>query len=262
MNLSLKNKHAIVCGSTDGIGKASALIMAKRGCEISLISRNQEKLNSTLSALSNDQNQQHQSVCVDFNKPDIVKEKVTLHINSLSKPVDVLVNNSGGPHGGPIIEADENEFRIAFERLLICNQIMAKAVFPGMRAQGSGRIINIISTSVKQVISGLGVSNTIRGSVAQWGKTLALELGEYGICVNNILPGYTATTRLEDLADSKAESLGVTPKEIREMWAKNTSLKRLGTPEEIANTVAFLASDESGYITGHNLSVDGGRFGA
>ena len=139
---------------------------------------------------------------------------------------------------------------------------MAKAVFPGMREQGSGRIINIISTSVKQVIPGLGVSNTIRGSVAQWGKTLAIELGEYGICVNNILPGYTATARLQDLADSKATSLGVTSEEILEMWAKNTSLKRLGTPEEIANTIAFLASDESGYITGHNLSVDGGRFGA
>ena len=185
-----------------------------------------------------------------------------MHIGTLGKPVDILINNSGGPHGGPIIEADENEFRVAFERLLICNQIMAKAVFPGMKEQGSGRIINIISTSVKQVIPGLGVSNTIRGSVAQWGKTLAIELGEYGICVNNILPGYTSTARLQDLADSKAEALGVTPKEIREVWAKNTSLRRLGAPEEIANTVAFLASDESGYITGHNLSVDGGRFGA
>tara|TARA_B100000579_G_scaffold437002_1_gene464784 strand:+ start:918 stop:1706 length:789 start_codon:yes stop_codon:yes gene_type:complete len=262
MNLSLENKHAIVCGSSDGIGKASAIIMAQRGCEVSLVARNQEKLDLTLSNLKTDQGQQHQTVCVDFDQPEKVKEKVTSHIGSLGRNVDILVNNSGGPHGGPLIEADENEFMVAFERLLICNQIMAKAVFPGMREQGSGRIINIISTSVKQVIPGLGVSNTIRGSVAQWGKTLAIELGEYGICVNNILPGYTATARLQDLADSKATSLGVTSEEIREMWAKNTSLKRLGTPEEIANTIAFLASDESGYITGHNLSVDGGRFGA
>ena len=262
MNLSLENKHAIICGSSDGIGKASAIKMAQRGCEITLVARNQEKLDSTLLELNTKQGQQHQTVCVDFDQPEKVKESVTLHIGSLGKPVDILINNSGGPHGGPIIEADENEFRVAFERLLICNQIMAKAVFPGMKEKGSGRIINIISTSVKQVIPGLGVSNTIRGSVAQWGKTLAIELGEYGICVNNILPGYTSTARLQDLADSKAEALGVTPKEIREVWAKNTSLRRLGAPEEIANTVAFLASDESGYITGHNLSVDGGRFGA
>ena len=262
MNLSLENKHAIICGSSDGIGKASAITMAQRGCEITLVARNQEKLDSTLLELNTKQDQQHQTVCVDFDQPEKVKESVTLHIGTLGKPVDILINNSGGPHGGPIIEADENEFRVAFERLLICNQIMAKAVFPGMKEQGSGRIINIISTSVKQVIPGLGVSNTIRGSVAQWGKTLAIELGEYGICVNNILPGYTSTARLQDLANSKAEVLGVTPQEIREVWAKNTSLKRLGTPEEIANTVAFLASDESGYITGHNLSVDGGRFGA
>ena len=115
---------------------------------------------------------------------------------------------------------------------------------------------------MNQVIPGLGVSNTIRGSVAQWGKTLALELGEFGICVNNVLPGYTSTARLEELAKSKAERLGVTIDNIYDQWKENTSLKRLGTPEEIANTIAFLASDEAAYITGHNLSVDGGRFGA
>ncbi len=262
MNLTLENKHAIVCGSSDGIGKASALIMAQRGCELTLVARNEKKLNTTLSELNTERGQVHEIVCVDFNQPNNLKKKVASHLKSLEKPVDILVNNSGGPHGGLLIEADENEFRVAFERLLICNQIMAKAVFPGMREKGSGRIINIISTSVKQVIPGLGVSNTIRGSVAQWGKTLAIELGEYGICVNNILPGYTSTARLQDLADSKAETLGVTPQEVRELWAQKTSLARLGTPEEIANTVAFLASDESGYITGHNLSVDGGRFGA
>ncbi len=262
MNLTLENKHAIVCGSSDGIGKASALIMAQRGCELTLVARNEKKLNTTLSELNTERGQFHKIICVDFNQPNNLKKKVVSHLESLGKPVDILVNNSGGPHGGLLIEADENEFRVAFERLLICNQIMAKAVFPGMREKGSGRIINIISTSVKQVIPGLGVSNTIRGSVAQWGKTLAIELGEYGICVNNILPGYTSTARLQDLADSKAETLGVTPQEVRELWAQKTSLARLGTPEEVANTVAFLASDESGYITGHNLSVDGGRFGA
>ena len=262
MNLSLKHKHAFVCGSTDGIGKASALLLAEHGCEITLIARNQEKLDSTLLELAQNNGQNHSTVCADFDDPETLKERVNSQISTLGKPVDILVNNSGGPHGGALIEAEEDEFRIAFERLLICNHIMAKAVVPGMKEQGSGRIINIISTSVRQVIPGLGVSNTIRGSVAQWGKTLAIELGEYGICVNNILPGYTATARLQDLADSKAESMGVTPDQIQDGWAKNTSLRRLGSPQEIAGTVAFLASDAAGYISGHNLSVDGGRFSA
>ena len=262
MNLSLKHKHAFVCGSTDGIGKASALLLAEHGCEITLIARNQEKLDSTLLELAQNNGQNHSTVCADFDDPETLKERVNSQISTLGKPVDILVNNSGGPHGGALIEAEEDEFRIAFERLLICNHIMAKAVVPGMQEQGTGRIINIISTSVRQVIPGLGVSNTIRGSVAQWGKTLAIELGEYGICVNNILPGYTATARLQDLADSKAESMGVTPDQIQDGWAKNTSLRRLGAPQEIAGTVAFLASDAAGYISGHNLSVDGGRFSA
>ena len=262
MKLSFKNKHAIVCGSTDGIGRSTAKSLASLGCEITLVARNQEKLDEVRSSLLMNHNQNHQVICADFNDSNGLEEKVNIHMDSLGKVVDILVNNSGGPHGGPLIEADEDEFRIAFERLLICNQVMTKAVFPGMKKKGSGRIINIISTSVTQVIPGLGVSNTIRGSVAQWGKTLALELGEYGICVNNVLPGYTSTARLKELAESKAKKLGVTSDDIYDQWEKNTSLKRLGTPEEIANAILFLASDESAYVTGHNLSVDGGRFGA
>ena len=262
MKLSLINKHAIVCGSTDGIGKASALLLAKQGCEITLVARNQDKLDNTQSELNTDHNQKHYSVCADFDKSMDLKKKIKMHMRSLGRSVDILVNNSGGPTGGPLIEADEDEFRAAFERLLIGNHIMAKAVVPGMKDKGVGRIVNIISTSVKQVIPGLGVSNTIRGSVAQWGKTLALELGEHGICVNNILPGYTATDRLKYLAESKANSLGVDIEDIRNKWAENTSLKRIGNVDEVANTVLFLASDESSYVTGHNFSVDGGRFSA
>ena len=262
MKISLENKRAIVCGSTDGIGKASAILLAQNGCEVTLVSRNQNKLDKTCSELSVASNQNHKTICADFDHPNNLKKIIKSYLESLGKPIDILINNSGGPHGGLLIEADDNEFRIAFERLLICNHIMAKAVFPGMKEQGTGRIINIISTSVKQVIPGLGVSNTIRGSVAQWGKTLALELGEYGICVNNILPGYTATARLEDLAASKADDLGMSIDEIKTNWANKTSLKRLGKPKEIANTILFLASDESSYVTGHNFSVDGGRSGA
>ena len=262
MDLSLKGNRAIVCGSTDGIGKASALLMAERGASITLVARNKEKLNATLTELSTEHGQNHATVCADFNKPDDLKQMIQSHLKESGYTYRILVNNSGGPHGGPLIEAKEDEFRIAFERLLICNQIMAQATVLGMKKLGSGRIINIISTSVRQVIPGLGVSNTIRGAVAQWAKTLALELGEFGITVNNILPGYTATARLQELAESKAESMGKTVEDISKTWADNTSLKRLGKPEEIANAVAFLASDSAGYISGHNLSIDGGRFGA
>ncbi len=262
MDLSLKGNRAIVCGSTDGIGKASALLMAERGASITLVARNKEKLNATLTELSTEHGQNHATVCADFNKPDELKQQIQAHLKESGHIYGILVNNSGGPHGGPLIEAKEDEFRIAFERLLICNQIMAQATVSGMKKLGSGRIINIISTSVRQVIPGLGVSNTIRGAVAQWAKTLALELGEFGITVNNILPGYTATARLQELAESKAESMGKTVEDISKIWADNTSLKRLGKPEEIANAVAFLASESAGYISGHNLSIDGGRFGA
>ena len=262
MNLSLNNKHAILCGSTDGIGKASALLMAQRGASLTLVARNQKKLDQTLSELSTDHGQVHFSLCADFNEPDQLKEKITNHMKVIVDQAHILVNNSGGPHGGALIDAKEDEFREAFERLLICNQIMAKAVVPGMKELGEGRIINIISTSVRQVIPGLGVSNTIRGAVAQWAKTLSLELGEFGITVNNVLPGYTATNRLQSLAESKAKTMGVTSEYINETWKNNTSLKRLGKPEEIASVVAFLASDGSSYINGHDVSVDGGRFGA
>ena len=259
MDKSLKGKTAIVCGSTDGIGKSTAALMADRGCQIILVARNQDKLDSTLAELKN--NQKHSSVCANFDKPEELKENISTALSILNKPVDILVNNSGGPHGGPLIEADEDEFRVAFERLLICNHILAKAVVPGMKEMKWGRVINIISTSVRQVIAGLGVSNTIRGSVAQWGKSLALELGEFGITVNNVLPGYTATSRLKELAKNKSESTGMSEEDLYEIWGNNTSLKRLGMPGEISECIAFLASDASSYITGHNLSIDGGRFG-
>ena len=259
MDKSLNGKTAIVCGSTDGIGKSTAILMANRGCQIILVARDQDKLDLTLSELNKDNN--HSSVRANFDKPDELKENISIALKSLNKPVDILVNNSGGPHGGPLIEANEDEFRIAFERLLICNHILAKAVVPGMKEMKCGRIINIISTSIRQVIAGLGVSNTIRGSVAQWGKSLALELGEFGITVNNVLPGYTSTSRLKELAKNKFKSTGISEEDLYELWGSNTSLKRLGVPEEIAEGIAFLASDASSYITGHNLSIDGGRFG-
>ena len=260
INNMLENKNALVCGSTDGIGKETAILLAQRGAEIILLARNKEKLISTISELSINNGQNHRYVCADFDNPLGLKEAVQGQVSDYEKPIHILINNSGGPHGGPLIEAEENEFRIAFERLLICNHILVKEVVPRMKEIKYGRIINIISTSVKQVIKGLGVSNTVRGSVAQWAKTLALELGEFGITVNNILPGYTKTNRLNELALKNANFEGKTVEDIFNSWASNNSINRIGDAKEIAESVAFLASESSGFINGHDLVVDGGRF--
>ena len=171
------------------------------------------------------------------------------------------MNNSGGPPGGDLIEAKKEEFRLSLERHVICNQILAKAFVPSMKELGFGRIINIISTSVIQVIPGLGVSNTTRGAVANWARTLALELGQFGITVNNILPGYTDTGRLQSLAEAQAADQGISVNEIRAGWVKSVPLGRIGKPGEIASVATFLASDTAGYINGVDIPVDGGRVG-
>ena len=249
----------MVCGGSDGIGRACAQLLAQNGADITIVARNEHKINSVIKELDSSKNQHHKYICSDFNHPEKLQKELD---KDFKDKVDILINNSGGPHGGQLIESEIDEFRVAFERLLVSNQIMTKAVVPNMKKQKYGRIINIISTSIKQVIPGLGVSNTIRGAVAQWAKTLALELGEFNITVNNILPGYTSTERLNELANMKSKSLNISKEEIKNKWANSTALNRLANPIEIANAALFLSSEESSYITGHNLAVDGGRFKA
>jgi 3-oxoacyl-[acyl-carrier protein] reductase len=173
----------------------------------------------------------------------------------------VLINNTGGPKAGEAISADTAEYLRAFSNHLICNQILVQAVVDGMTKAGYGRIINIISTSVKQPLRGLGVSNTIRGAVASWAKTLATELGMFGITVNNVLPGATKTERLFSLFRTKAEASGRKLEEIEAEWLKEIPAGRFAEPEELANAVAFLASPLASYINGINVPVDGGRTG-
>ncbi len=257
MNLNLEGKRALLCGSTDGIGKACAYLMAERGAGIILAARNETKIKSVLRNLAGDG---HSYICADFDNPDDLKQKTNDYLAEMG-PVHILMNNTGGPQGGPLIEASAEEFEIAFRRHVIANQYLAQAVVPGMKKLGYGRIINIISTSVRQVIPGLGVSNTIRGAVAQWAKTLALELGPDSITVNNVLPGYTNTERLKDLLGKWAENTGISYEEMVEATSQKTSLRRIGEPEEIASAVAFLASAAAGYISGTDFPIDGGRFG-
>jgi 3-oxoacyl-[acyl-carrier protein] reductase len=257
MNLDLSHKTAIVCGSTQGIGKATAKELASLGASIILIARNEEKLTSTLAELDNSKGQEHEILVADFSKADELKSKLDDFLTA--KTVHILVNNTGGPAGGPVNEADIDEFRRAFNMHLICSHILSRAVKDGMKEAGYGRIINIISTSVKQPLPNLGVSNTIRGAVANWSKTLANELGQYNITVNNVLPGATNTGRLKQIIEKKAEKTGRSYDELLNEMSEASPMKRIAQPEEIANAVAFLASPAANYINGINIPVDGGR---
>ena len=256
MNLNLKNKNALICGSTAGIGKASAMELADLGVNITLIARNEDKLKKVLSELPTNQGQNHNYMVADFSDPNSLKKTLS---NNSSRNYHILLNNTGGPKGGPIFNADLSEFRDTFSQHLLCNHLLVQAVVSGMKENGYGRIINIISTSVKQPIEGLGVSNTIRGAVANWSKTLASELGPFGITVNNVLPGATATERLDQIMINVGKKIGKSPKEASEVMRSIVPAKRFAQPEEIAYAVVFLASEAAGYINGINLPVDGGR---
>ena len=257
MNLRLDGKHALVCGSTQGIGLAAAQELAQLGASIVLLSRNEEKLQSTLPTLDCSAGQNHRYLVADFGHPQQVEEIISAFTQD--NMVHILVNNTGGPPPGPAIDSDIESFRIAFNSHLICNHILAKALVPGMKEAGYGRIINVISTSVKQPLPNLGVSNTIRGAVANWSKTLAMELGRFNITVNNVLPGATETGRLEQIMKNKAEKSGTTAEDVKHEMSEEVPMKRLARPEEIAAAIAFLASPAASYINGINVPVDGGR---
>lgn len=254
MNLQLQNKNALVCGSTQGIGKAAALLLAEEGANVTLIARNEEKLKSVLAELPND-NQCHGYLVADFTKP----EELQKVLENSELQFHILVNNTGGPAGGPIFNAKIEEFESAFTQHLKCNHILVQSLVPFMKTQCFGRIINVISTSVKQPLDGLGVSNTIRGAVASWSKTLANELGEFGITVNNVLPGATGTERLNEIIKNKSTKTGKSFDEVSQNMKNSSPAKRFAKPEEIANAIVFLASERASYINGINVPVDGGR---
>lgn len=258
MNLNLQHKNALVCGSTQGIGKAAAKELAALGANVTLVARNEKKLEQVVSELDTANGQTHHYIVADFQDPEGLQEKIGAFINS-QHAFHILINNTGGPAGGPVFTATLDAFTKAFTQHLKCNHVLAQSVVEGMKAAGYGRIINIISTSVKQPLDGLGVSNTIRGAVANWSKTLANELGQFGITVNNVLPGATATERLSEIIKNKANKTGKTIEEVSEAMKSAVPAKRFAQPEEIANAIAFLASEAASYINGINVPVDGGR---
>jgi 3-oxoacyl-[acyl-carrier protein] reductase len=256
MDLNLKNKNALVCGSTQGIGKATAIALAEEGVHVTLVARNEAKLKNVLAELPHTEN--HNYIVADFSNPEDLKNKVAAFIEKFHG-FHILVNNTGGPKSGNILDASISEFENAFTQHIKCNHLLAQTLIPFMKKEGFGRIINIISTSVKEPIPGLGVSNTIRAAVGNWSKTLASEVGGLGITVNNVLPGFTDTERIAEIIKIKSKNEGISVEEMTEIMKNYSPAKRFARPEEIANAVIFLASEVASYINGVNLPVDGGR---
>ncbi len=258
MELNLQHKTALVCGSTQGIGRAAAEEIARLGASVILLARNEEKLRETLRILDTSAGQSHKYLVADYGEPDQLKSKLEALVKS-NEAIHILVNNTGGPPGGLITNAKTEEFQVAFTSHLVCNHILVQALLEGMKKEKYGRIINVISTSVKQPLKGLGVSNTVRAAVANWSKTLAGEVAGFGITVNNVLPGATNTQRLQNIIETKSRNSGESENEIINEMESEIPMGRFAEPSEIANAIAFLASPAASYITGINVPVDGGR---
>ena len=258
-NKSMKGQTAFVCGASKGIGAATAIEFSKLGVNTVLLARSKEGLEDVINTLDTSLGQKHETIIADFNNPENLEKKVRNFLNRSNKNVEILINNTGGPKPGPIINASPSEFINTFNQHLVCNHILANCLVDKMKKANYGRIINIISTSVKQPIKGLGVSNTIRGAVASWAKTLSFELGEFGITVNNVLPGYTETERLHEIFKKKSKTSGTDIESIIIEAQTQIPLKRFASPSETAKAICFLASPDADYINGINLPVDGGR---
>lgn len=258
MELDLFGKRALVCGSSKGIGKACAIELAAHGASVVLVARSRDTLSQVVSQLDVSRGQRHTAIAVDISHE---VELITAVNNTVENdgPVHVLVNNTAGPAAGHLTESSAESLMQAFAAHVLTAQRLTKLLAPGMEHQHYGRVINIISTSVKQPIEGLGVSNTIRGAMASWSKTLATELAPRGITVNNVLPGATETERLEAIITKNAQVKGLSEDQVRKNMAAEIPLGRFATPQEIANAVVFLASPAASYITGTSILVDGGR---
>ncbi|MCB0665866.1 MAG: SDR family oxidoreductase [Saprospiraceae bacterium] len=257
MNVDLTGKNALVCGGSKGIGRAIAEELASQGANVIVAARSADLLAQIVTELPNSVTQNHGFLVIDMeDHDDMIKKVRTL---SLSKPIHILINNSGGPPGGPILEAQPDEFTKAMQRHLLASHHLVKLLAPGMKKEGYGRIINVISTSVKEPIAGLGVSNTTRGAVASWAKTISMELGPFGITVNNVLPGFTRTERLESLVKIWADQRSISVSEMENELFNSVPMGRFADPGEVGAVAAFLATPAASYLTGVSLAVDGGR---
>lgn len=257
MDLNLTGKHALVCGASEGIGRAAAHELALLGADVTVLARRADALQKVVDALPRSDAQKHGWIAADVSNGEDLRARVTALV--AGKPVHILVNNTGGPPSGPALNADAAAFLDAFNKHLIANHILVQAVVPGMQAANWGRIVNVVSTSVKEPIAGLGVSNTVRGAVASWAKTLSRELAPHGITVNNVLPGYTETARVEQIVHDRAQAQNKSEDAVIAAMRATVPAGRFAKPEETGGVIAFLCSPTAAYVNGVSLAVDGGR---
>ena len=253
---SFSGRHALVCGASAGIGRAAAFALAAGGAQLTLLARRTDRLSEMIPLLIEAGAESATALTADLDdRPGLAKALDGLIAQA---PVHILIHNTGGPPAGPLLKAELSAFETAFGRHVLAGQLMVQKLVPGMMEAGYGRIINVVSTSVKEPIPNLGVSNTIRGAVASWAKSLSRELPP-GITINNILPGFTDTERLGNLKKAVAQRTGKAEEQVFADWIAQVPEGRLAQPEELAAAIAFLASPAAGYIRGVSLPVDGGR---
>ncbi len=257
-NLSLAGRRALVCGASQGIGRATAEALASLGARLTLVARSAEKLRTVAASLPVPEDGPHEVLVVDFDDSAAVRTAIADLIVRVG-PHTIVINNSGGPAAGPIFTAAPEEFIAAMTRHVIANQIIAQETVPGMKEAGYGRIVNVISTSVYEPIANLGVSNATRGAVASWAKTLSKELGSFGITVNSVLPGFTDTERLGSLIEGRSSKEGRSEDQVADTMRGLIPAGRFAAPREVGDVIAFLASPVASYINGVCLPVDGGR---
>jgi 3-oxoacyl-[acyl-carrier protein] reductase len=256
-NRDLHGRHALVCGASAGLGRASALALAERGATLTLLARRNSELQALRPVLKNaGAGDTHVLVADLDDRPDL-RRKVAEHLEKTG-PIHVLLNNTGGPPAGQLLEAQEETILKHYGRSQLAPHLLTQLVVPGMKEAGYGRIINILSSSVREPIPGLGIGNTIRASMASWAKTLSRELPP-GITINNVLPGYIDTERLAEVALGVAKAKGLGAAAVKQGWIDATPEGRIGKPEEIGRVVAFLASPNASFIRGATIPVDGGR---
>ena len=247
---ALGGQTALVCGASKGIGRACALMLARAGARVVACARSQTDLDSLVAEMHGDG---HEAVVLDLEDIEAVRQAM-----SSRGDVQIVVNNSGGPPGGALLENTPEDFEGPFRRHLHAAHTIVQMLSPGMKKAGSGRIVNIISTSVREPIDNIGLSNTLRGAMASWSKSLSRELDPC-ITINNILPGFTDTDRLDSLASSISERTGSPVEDITEGWLSGVPIQRLVDPLETAVAVTFLCLPSSGAIRGVSLAIDGGR---
>ncbi|MBB1471914.1 SDR family oxidoreductase [Luteimonas sp. MC1782] len=257
MDLNLNGRHALVCGASEGIGRATAVELAALGASVTVLSRREDALREVMAGLASGDGRQHDLVVADSADTEGLRVAVASVV--ARRPVHILVNNTGGPPGGALADAQLAAFEDAFRRHVLANQVLLQAVLPGMREARWGRIVNVVSTSVREPIAGLGVSNTTRGAVASWAKTLSRELAPEGITVNNVLPGFTETGRIRQIISDRARNENRSEDDIRRDMEGAIPARRFATADETGGVIAFLCSPAAAYVNGVSLAVDGGR---